>query len=274
MVPEFIIYVAYNIADPSRIRYVGLTRRGLLERVKAHWKTSRSSKVRRPLYYWMRKHGDAVTFDVLEVLNTEAEMKAAEIRWIAHYRSIGQADLNITDGGESANGYRHTEETRKRISDYLKANPNRHSPAEWHRKAVGDANRKRLHTEEGRVAHIESIGTLTIAQVSEIKERLWRGESQKAMAGDYGISFQTINNISRGISWDIVPWPIGPRKKPELPPVPKGSASPNSKLTEGDVIEIRRTAKRGNYPKIAGQYGISVASVSNIVNRKSWKHVD
>lgn len=274
MVTEFIVYGVYANTDPERIRYVGLTTKGLTSRIKGHWKTARSSNSHRPLYHWMRKYGDAVRFKVIESLSTQEEVKAAEIRWIAYYRAAGQADLNITNGGESANGYRHSEETRKKISEYLREHPNRHSPEKWHREAVGEANRRRLRTEEGRTAHVQAVAKLTWEQVSEIKFRLWNGEMQGPISRDYGISFQTISNISRGISWDIVPWPIGPRRKPDLPPPRVGSQTRSAKLTEEKVRAIWAEAVPGNYPVVAARYGISIASVSNIVTRKSWKHVD
>jgi hypothetical protein len=54
----------------------------------------------------------------------------------------------------------------------------------------------------------------------------------------------------------------------------KGHKNGNSKLKESDVIGIRKMSSN-NIPqkKIAEKYNISVPTVSEIANRKTWKHI-
>ena len=48
----------------------------------------------------------------------------------------------------------------------------------------------------------------------------------------------------------------------------------SAKLTEEEVREIRKLAKKGiNYPSLALKYGVGREVIGSIVNRKSWKHV-
>lgn len=55
----------------------------------------------------------------------------------------------------------------------------------------------------------------------------------------------------------------------------KGSNNNNSKLSEQDVINIRRLYAEGNIMKdIAKAYNISKPHVSDIVNHKKWKHIN
>jgi len=55
----------------------------------------------------------------------------------------------------------------------------------------------------------------------------------------------------------------------------KGEAHHSAKLTEDDVRAIRRLHAEGlTNQAIATQYGVSQVSVSSIVLRKHWKHVD
>lgn len=56
---------------------------------------------------------------------------------------------------------------------------------------------------------------------------------------------------------------------------PHGERNSNSKLSENDVIEIRRTFASGSISReaICRKYGIKNSNVSNIVNRASWKHI-
>lgn len=55
---------------------------------------------------------------------------------------------------------------------------------------------------------------------------------------------------------------------------PKGTLHPMVKLTEADVLEIRRVHATGvGLPPLAERFSVSCASICNIVNRKSWKHL-
>lgn len=53
-----------------------------------------------------------------------------------------------------------------------------------------------------------------------------------------------------------------------------GSGNGQAKLTESDVADIRRRAAAGEMQKdIALAFGISKMTVSNVVNRQTWRHV-
>lgn len=55
---------------------------------------------------------------------------------------------------------------------------------------------------------------------------------------------------------------------------PRGEAHGCAKLTESQVLEIRRRAANGERQKDIGMaFGFAQAVISNIVNRKRWKHV-
>lgn len=55
----------------------------------------------------------------------------------------------------------------------------------------------------------------------------------------------------------------------------KGELNVKAKLTEAEVVEIRRRFDAGDArnAQIAKQYGISTAQASNITSRRQWKHV-
>lgn len=48
-----------------------------------------------------------------------------------------------------------------------------------------------------------------------------------------------------------------------------------AKLTESIVKKIRKIAETKNYKTIelAHQYGVTAPAISNVINRKTWKHV-
>lgn len=55
---------------------------------------------------------------------------------------------------------------------------------------------------------------------------------------------------------------------------PRGERSGLAKLTEANVVEIRRRRRDGEaQQRIADDYGIHQSNVAYIVNRKTWRHV-
>ena len=60
-----------------------------------------------------------------------------------------------------------------------------------------------------------------------------------------------------------------------LPKQTAGESNGRAKLTEADVLEIRRmhAAREARYVDIMARYGVSHGLVSMIVNRKVWGHI-
>lgn len=55
---------------------------------------------------------------------------------------------------------------------------------------------------------------------------------------------------------------------------PRGSAQPNSKLTEAEVLAIRADHARGVSQKdLAARHGVGLMCISRIVRREYWRHV-
>lgn len=65
----------------------------------------------------------------------------------------------------------------------------------------------------------------------------------------------------------------GDRHPSKLRPgyLPTGEAHPAAKLTEADVVEIRRSSALGT--ELAARFGVSNVSISRIRRRLTWRHV-
>ena len=108
--------VIYSIVsnESGEVLYVGQTK-NLAGRISGHRSQAYpgNKKSRLPLYAWLIKHGfDAVHFDVLVQVNEEL-LDIAEIEWIAYFKSLGLARLNVSPGGQNPIG----EGTRQRMSE-------------------------------------------------------------------------------------------------------------------------------------------------------------
>lgn len=65
-------------------------------------------------------------------------------------------------------------------------------------------------------------------------------------------------------------------KKGRQERTPRGEKHANTRLTEAQVKEIRRSYAAGEKdgPTLSKEYGVSSASIDNIVNGTTWGHVD
>jgi hypothetical protein len=62
-------------------------------------------------------------------------------------------------------------------------------------------------------------------------------------------------------------------RHPEL--IPRGSVQGSAKLTEAQIPVIRQLHRNGVPPgEIAQQFGVHRRTISDILNRKTWTHVD
>lgn len=55
--------------------------------------------------------------------------------------------------------------------------------------------------------------------------------------------------------------------------ISRGEGNPRSKLSENDVLFIRRKAGKKTHKEIAIKLGVSRKTVGNVINNKTWKHV-
>lgn len=105
----FYTYI-HKTADQGQTFYVGKGKG-----VRATWRHTRSA-------HWnsvVKKHG-GFQAHITDTFDTEEEAFAHERFLIASLRLFGVRLVNKTDGGDGPAGYRHTEETRRRLSEMQK----------------------------------------------------------------------------------------------------------------------------------------------------------
>jgi predicted GIY-YIG superfamily endonuclease len=106
--------VIYALCDPdtNEVRYIGQTK-DLKHRLCEHF--SARSKLYRDC--WIRSLERDPSHFILEECDTREELNEAERFWIDWYRRCGFARLtNLTDGGGGIDGFKHSADARKRIS--------------------------------------------------------------------------------------------------------------------------------------------------------------
>ncbi|HPI82593.1 MAG TPA: GIY-YIG nuclease family protein [Candidatus Paceibacterota bacterium] len=112
-----IIYCAENLLNGKR--YIGQTVKSLAKRKSRHHSEAFIFNKKGKFYDALRKYGwDNFSWHILENIPVE-NLDERESYWIAKYRTLYEG-YNMTEGGPTLIGHKHTEETKKKISDKLK----------------------------------------------------------------------------------------------------------------------------------------------------------
>lgn len=113
------IYSIYN--KISKKRYIGQTIQPLHKRIYQHFQQANKG-INTPLYYAFRKYSR----DIFEIsLIEECEKLLLDEReqyWIDYYNTFNEG-YNCDLGGKGTKGLKHSEETRKKMSDSKKGKP-------------------------------------------------------------------------------------------------------------------------------------------------------
>lgn len=200
--------LVYGIVDASdRVRYVGLTSTGLHARFLGHRRAAKAGEL--PVNRYLRKHGcDESRFRILEVADDVDHLEHLEIFWIAQMRELGQADLNLADGGYSRRGSAMTAEAKARIGASAKA---RWADPEWaraQRQRIEEGRRHgRAQQAEGGRRRVDPWlpnAKITGDTAREVKRLYAAGLNNREIATSLEISFYIVRGITRGKSWNHV----------------------------------------------------------------------
>lgn len=128
-----LVYVARCQVNGKR--YVGITSRGLRERIRKHVdRTLRGSEL--VFHKALRKYGiERFEWSVLQSGLTWTEACQREKDFIAEYNTFGEGGYNVTEGGDGTLGMPLSEESRAKVSATLKA---------WHASSSLEAQAFRL----------------------------------------------------------------------------------------------------------------------------------
>ncbi|BEU14768.1 HNH endonuclease [Bacillus phage CM1] len=121
----------------------------------------------------------------------------------------------------------------------------------------------------------EHHSLLTESDVRTIKEMLRDDKLIDDIAKTYGVNRNIISNIKRGASWSHIKVDGFTENNKRSVSGKKKLSTLFSRLTEEQVIEIRKIHKTGECTQVAlaAKYGVSRYVISDIVKGKTWKHL-
>jgi DNA-binding transcriptional regulator YiaG len=212
-------------------RYIGKTVQPGRRRLRAHIQNA-ANGFSQPVYRWIRKHGAASIVSVtLSIHPDTVSGNLAEIAAIQRHKThhlVG--GLNVTLGGDGGTGFKHSAETRARMSAARTGVPQ--DPVIVERRvaairagrgysATGERLAAMNRANVGKklsgdhLSHIRQarqlkrgsnnpLAKLTELQVREIKELLQLKMTQREIALKYNVSPSNIASINQGRSWSWV----------------------------------------------------------------------
>ena len=254
------------------------------------------------------KYGyDNFRFDIIQELSSEVWLNPAEIYWIAYLKGIGCKLYNETDGGDGISGYRHTEETKKLLSQQkldlyaagYKQPPRTPESLEalslsmlGHKRNVGkihpsDCEHCRIlrernlnnnpakngHSDETKKkmsdAHLGSQNAFALMTEEKVIEL-------RKLAHE-GVTNQKLCEIFglqpttvRGIKFGRS-WA---HLNDIAPPVINEGPGFEIKMTEEKVLELRKLSAEGKTAReLSDMFDLNISTIRRIINRETWKHV-
>ena len=141
--------------------------------------------------------------------------------------------------------------------------------------ASGDRHGLRVHPERRARGNRNPRTRLREWQVREARDLyLTGGWSQTDLAKRYGVTREVMSLAIRGATWKHVPADFDAINTITRERRSRAARESQAKLTENDVRRIRELAKAGwPWRRIAEQFPVSLSAVQQVVQRRSWKHV-
>ena len=204
------------------------------------------------LHRAMNSYGfDNFKIEVIDEFLTEEESLAAEIRYIELFDSINrEIGYNLTKGGEGSSGFRHTTESRLKMSQTKKD-----------MNLVGENNPfyGQHHTPESR----QRMSEVHIEYFKD-HEHPWIGRNHT----DETKEKMSLSAIGREVSLET---------KKKISNTNKGDTRfiTGAKLSEDNVIEIKKLLINPDitHKEIAQKFGVSRATITLISLGKTWSHI-
>lgn len=266
-------FIIYKYTCPENRSYIGITKNPETRKKQHRRKESDISDLY-PFAVAIRKFGyDSFTYEVIDEANSVREANEKEIYWIKKLNTT-KTGYNLSLGGFLNISKKIPEEKIIEAVELLK---NSGQPVKSISKQTGISKALLFNIKQGKTEYSEKIegynkstegahnAKLTVEQVLEIKEKLKIGISRKELQAEYKISKTLVQLIATGQNWMHVD------SSYEYKPL---EVNGNAKLNDDIVRELKKDLDNMIARDIAVKYGISVGTVRQIKQGRTWKHVE
>lgn len=119
------------------------------------------------------------------------------------------------------------------------------------------------------------VSILTSSIVAEMRKLYLTGMSFTKIAAQFQTSCNNACSAIRGETWGHIPGAIPLRTDDRLPARVRGEEQHHAKLTQDDIVKIRKRYDGGgiSMSQLGLQYGVHATAICKIVKRQAWKHI-
>ncbi len=136
----------YKLSFPNGKEYIGITKHTAKERFRRHCE---STSKKHPAQHAIHKFGkESVIIKVLATIDDWELLCLAEQEAIEKFNTMSPNGYNLTAGGDGSIGFRHSEESKIKMSESAK----KKVLTEEHKQKLIDASKNRVYTDEDRAA--------------------------------------------------------------------------------------------------------------------------
>lgn len=176
----------YGLRDPrsGECRYVGKTDKDLKTRLRRHINRAATYPGSTRCASWIAAlRSDGMRPEIFLLEEVAEGWPEAEQFWIAYLRFLGAELTNLTDGGATTHGHRHTADTRRRLSELsrqqFKDADRREAAAQYAKAAWADPAYRARHA---ATRNARGVNQKASAQQRALKLKLWQDPEYRVRA--------------------------------------------------------------------------------------------
>jgi len=258
---KFCVYKITNLV--SGTLYIGKTN-NMIDRFKSHITAANSGNNNQIICKAIAKYGsNNFSIELIDDNLSEDMAFLLEISWINLLKSTGNRLYNMTIGGEGRSGLKHSEETKKKMSESQKGKiVSEETKAKQSIAHLGDKTfnfGKQLPESTRNKISQSNLGKktkLSKSLINQITLLISNGDTAKSISNQLNLCEKTVRKISRN--------------KITI----NGERNPNAQLKGHQVVEIKLLLNSGNtIANIARQYNVGESTIRHIRDGKTWKHI-
>jgi group I intron endonuclease len=233
---------------------------------------------------WWKYGEDAFKFEMLEEVLKEEFLLTREQAWIDGLKCYqSENGYNICKVAGRTTGYKHTEESRRIISEMAKKryeSPDFHLKKYQYKKGnkLSEETIEKMRNAQRPTGEDSSRAKLTNRDVEIIVDLILNGHNDTRIASKFSVTRKTISSIRNRKSFTSVTERICPGNGPIREACQFtfiGSESPRSKLNEEKVAEIKQLFNQEiSIAEIARRYNVSWNLIKQIKKGLIWTHVN
>lgn len=145
------------------------------------------------LHRAINKYGNEnFTVEQIDNASTPDELNEKEVYWINHFNSFAPNGYNLSEGGNGCRGYKHSEETKRLLSEMKKGKAGTPHTDEW-KKAMSERQKGGSHPHKGHPLSEEQKRFLSDSHKGKPNPKKYK----RVFCVDLGVIYESVQSASK-----------------------------------------------------------------------------